>query len=435
MLLIYTPHLNSRISYIFKLVFGNLLKTDYSFCDNLNDYRSFSGCRINYSKTAIVNEEIHIVPAGLLFENVIRTQEIKVTEWENMKIFFQTDYPQASLAFDIFAASFYLVSRYEEYLPFRPDRHNRYNPHESLAFQNDFLHLPMVNIWMKKLGSLIEEKCPDIKIETTTYTQRLTFDIDIAYAYKHKGFIRTVAAYSKMIMNLKFRQVCRTSAVLTGRQHDPYDTYDYIIELIEKHKLPAVFFFLLGDFSTWDKNLSFLNLSFRSLIKHVADYAEVGIHASYASNYKPELIEKEINRLKGIINKEVKHNRQHFILLKIPETYRRLAEAEITDDYSMGYPSEPGFRAGICSPFHFYNLSMEYETNILVHPFAYMDGTFIDYLKMEPSEALTVIKKLTDVVRDTNGEFISLWHNHTLSNENQWKDWKNIFESAVLYGL
>jgi hypothetical protein len=43
------------------------------------------------------------------------------------------------LPFDPLAATFYLVSRYEEYLPFIPDEHGRFPAKQSFAFSNGFL--------------------------------------------------------------------------------------------------------------------------------------------------------------------------------------------------------------------------------------------------------------------------------------------------------
>ncbi len=434
MLLIYTPNITSRIKYTFKLIFDNILKTEYNITSNIDEYRNHNACKINYSRTVIDLNEIHISPVNLLFESNIKQQQIRVTEWENTKIFFQTENANSSLPFDLFAASFYLVSRYEEYLPHIRDKHNRFKPQESIAYQHGFLQKPLVNVWIQILADIITDKYPDLKISEKKYQFILTFDIDIAYAHKYKGALRTFISYLKLLKNLEFKEmVCRTKTIL-GLIKDLYDNFDYMIGIQQAYNIPTVYFFLLGDFGTYDKNLSHLNLKFQSLIKHISDYAEIGIHSSYLSNTKPEFILKEVDRLKCIINKEIKKNRQHFLMLNLPSTYRNLSEAEITDDYTMGYASEPGFRASICSPFVFYNLNMEYETNITVHPFAYMEGTFAEYQKLKPFEAQEIINKLIDDVKKVKGDFISLWHNHSLSNEGEWKGWKKVFEETVTYG-
>lgn len=435
MLLIYTPHSTSRSNYIFKLMFEDIIQTEYKISNNFEEYKKYHGCKINYSKTEIENGEIHIIPVGLLFETNIKQQDIRVSDWNDTKIFYQTDKSNATLPFDPFAASFYLVTRYEEYLPHIRDKHNRFKPTESLAFQNDFLQTPLINQWAQLICNLISDKYPDFKFIKKNYRYILTFDIDIAYAHKNKGFLRSLLSYLKLLKHFQFKEMLIRFKTMMGRIKDDFDNFDYMIEIQEKYNLKAIYFFLLGDLGHYDKNLSHLNLKFQSLIKHISDYADVGIHSSYASNKNPEILHKEIERLQNIIHKDVKMNRQHFLMLNLPYTYKNLSEVEITDDYTMGYASEPGFRASICTPFQFYNLNIEYETNVSIHPFAYMEGTFADYKKMKPFEAKEIIQKMIDQVKAVNGEFISLWHNHSLSDQGEWKGWKKVFEETVAYGV
>src|SRR5205814_2896242 len=113
-----------------------------------------------------------------------------------------------------------------------------------------------------------------------------------------------------------------------------------------------------------DKNTPVESKKLQSLIKNLGDYAEVGIHPSYGSNSKEGQLKKEIDRLSKILHKDVHKGRQHFLKLSLPETYRNLIELDITEDYTMGYAFQPGFRASICMPFNFYDLDNEIETKL-----------------------------------------------------------------------
>jgi hypothetical protein len=118
-------------------------------------------------------------------------------------------------------------------------------------------------------------------------------------------------------------------------------------------------------------------------------------------------------------------------MLKFPDTYRHLIERDITDDYSMGYANEIGFRAGICTPFNFYDLDLEAETGLRVHPFAIMDATLNLYMKLNPEEAVHRCLSILESVKAVGGEFCILWHNETLSDEKQWSGWKVVYEKIV----
>src|SRR5690606_16885198 len=129
---------------------------------------------------------------------------------------------------------------------------------------------------------------------------------------------------------------------------------------------------------------------------------------------------------------DVTKSRQHFLKLSFPETYRNLIDLEITDDYSMGFAAESGFRAGICTPFRFYDLELETETPLIVHPFAFMDGTYIYYKKMRAEDAWNEISQYIEVYKKYGGEFTPIWHNRIFSErEPEWKGWNHVFEEMV----
>ena len=118
-------------------------------------------------------------------------------------------------------------------------------------------------------------------------------------------------------------------------------------------------------------------------------------------------------------------------MLKLPETYRRLIELDITDDYTMGYNQMVGFRAGICTPFRFYDLDNEQVTPLRVHPFAVMDATLKYYMKVNPEDAMNHIQPLIDEVRAVHGDFVSLWHNESLSENRIWNGWEKVYRQLI----
>ncbi|MEZ5083728.1 MAG: polysaccharide deacetylase family protein [Bacteroidales bacterium] len=163
----------------------------------------------------------------------------------------------------------------------------------------------------------------------------------------------------------------------------------------------------------------------------MADYSKVGIHPSYNSNHFPGQLKQEINRLSKVLNREITQSRQHFLMLRLPTTYRNLINLDITDDYSMGFASQPGFRASICSPFNFYDLDLDAETKLRIHPFTFMEGTLRDYMNTSADKALEIIKSLIKEVKDVNGTFIPIWHNESLSDKKRWTGWQKVYEEMI----
>ncbi|MEJ2595164.1 MAG: polysaccharide deacetylase family protein [bacterium] len=188
---------------------------------------------------------------------------------------------------------------------------------------------------------------------------------------------------------------------------------------------------MFARYSRFDKNVNIRNKHFKFLVKRLADYATLGIHPSYYSIENPNYLSFETGKLSEVLNQDVSRSRQQFLRLMLPDTYRNLLENDITDDYTMGYAALPGFRAGICSTYSFYDLDREEETKLRIHPFAVMDGTLKDYLNLTPDEAIDQIKRLIFEVKKVNGTFISLWHNESLSDLKRWKGWRRVYEELL----
>jgi hypothetical protein len=94
----------------------------------------------------------------------------------------------------------------------------------------------------------------------------------------------------------------------------------------------------------------------------------------------------------------------------------------------MGYPDEPGFRAGIARPYLFYDVSADQQTNLRIVPFQVMDGTLFQYKNLDPAASQEIILKLMNETRKAGGLFVSIWHNTSLLETPEWKRWRGLFE-------
>jgi hypothetical protein len=212
---------------------------------------------------------------------------------------------------------------------------------------------------------------------------------------------------------------------------DPYQVFDYIMENIKKNNIETRFFFPVGDYSKYDKNPSWKNDEYRELITSVAAEYSIGLHPSYYAGADYSLLESELLRLKTIVSKEIISSRFHFLRLSVPVSYMNLFRASITEDYSMGYADEPGFRSGIARPYPFYNVREESQVNLKIIPFQVMDVTLYNYKKLDPSQSLEIILKLIGETRAAGGLFASIWHNTSLLESSEWKEWRTVFETML----
>lgn len=431
-LLIFVPKKTNRVKYVFRLVFKELLRIEYTLTSDLDSFLSADAKKIVYADKAY-SDDLFFKSAGLLFEEGIENINHEYIDFEGNKALFPVQDNNSALPFDVFSAIFFLVSRYEEYQPYVPDLHGRFTAHLSLSAELNFLDKPMVNIWALNIKKVILSKYTDINFPKLNYRFRPTYDVDSAFTYAQKGLVRSIGGYLRSVKELKWSEVVQRSRVLFSGYKDPFDTFDLQIEYQKRYKLKPIYFFLFGHYGHYDKNINTRNRTFRFLIKRIGDYAQIGIHPSYYTNEHPDLLHKEIKNLEHIVNKGITQSRQHFLRLNLPITYRNLIEQDITDDFSMGYAALPGFRAGICNSYNFYDLDIEIETKLRIHPFMVMDGTLKDYMNLTPADAIEQIKKLINEVRKVNGTFTSLWHNEPLSDEKRWKGWRKVYEELLVH--
>lgn len=428
-MLIYLPAITPRIEYVFKLIFNDELGINYQLTNDQNLFDTYDKEKINYSAKRI-NNEFFIRASSLLFENTIKETNVTVEKKNQTIILFPND-NLCDVGFDIFAAIFYMMSRYEEYLPFTPDKYGRFPATESISFKNNFLQYPIVNIWINLFKEILQKKFPYVVFKKDFFNAVLTYDIDIAYAYKGRSIIRNFGATIKDIIQLRLINIFQRVLTILNVKKDQWDVYDALYETIYKNEFSSIFFFLLGDYSQYDKNLHFKNPLMRKLINRISRFSDIGIHPSFKSSLIPQKIIIEKKRLEELSGKKINKSRQHYLKFSLPETYNHLINSGITEDYSMCFADMPGFRAGTCKPFYFYDLKNEKPTNLKIFPVTFMEGTYIDYTKKQPSEALQNIYDLIEQVKKVNGTFISIWHNSTVSETHVYRQWKSVHDKMI----
>ena len=428
--LIYSAQESSRFCHTLEVIFKHVLCIDYTLVSKNEIMEANDTIKINYSNTSIADcFQIH--PHSLLFEKKIKEQSITIDWEESVPFFFKTS-EKATFNYDLFAMVFYMTSRYEEYLDSELDDHGRFQAENSLAYKNNFLELPVVHLWIAKFQKKIEAQFSERDFSVKKYKYINSIDIDIAYAYRGKKKSLLLASSLKNILTLNFQELNIKLAYFFKNQQDPYDTYAYINKLKNKYKSNNLFFFLLGDYGKYDKNLSYKSNCLRLLIQKIEKSNAIGIHPSYNSNLNQSQLKKEINNLALITGNKIFKSRQHFLKLSLPSTYENLIAQGIKEDYSMGFASRIGFRAGMCTGFPFFNLQTDTTSNLMLYPFQIMDGTLNTYMKLTPLQATKKISEITDRIKEVNGTFISLWHNSSLSDLYEWKNWRTVYEKLQL---
>lgn len=426
MLLVYTHKITPRLTYITRQIFNKILGVEFAVTTQIEDIIKHSGPKMTYS-TKPLQSEFFIESHPLLFENEVRAQDIEIKKWEELPIFFSSGRSSA-VPFDIFAASFYLLSRYEEYLPFKEDQHGRFPATSSMAYKNEFLHLPLVDLWARKFSKALLSRFPDMRISEPSVSFVPVVNVTTSHCYKHRGVIRGMAGMLIDLASLHFKRVVDRIAVLLNIIPDPFDNFEKLTQLLVKFKTRGIFFFQFAYYSKHDKNISPENNTFKHLIKSVADYAQVALAASFQSQSDIAALKDEKDRLSNVINRPITAVRFRYNRVSFPKSYRDLVEAEIADDYSLGYTHYAGFRASTAVPFYFYDLGIEAQQPVRIHPYAIHDYALLGLSRKE--KMLSEINALASQVRKSGGTFITVFSNENLGGIHR-VDWIELFKNTV----
>jgi hypothetical protein len=328
---------------------------------------------------------------------------------------------------DIFASSFFMLTRWEEYANKSRDSHNRFPASESLAYKEGFLNRAVVNEYVEMVWNmLIYLKCGQMRKERKFKTI-LTHDVDAPFLYATKSLPAALKQMGGDLLKRKdprlaFNNFSSWSSVIHGGiDKDPFNTFDYIMDVSERSGLNSCFLFITDcSYPSHDGDGAFGHRLVRRLIGDMHSRGhEIGLHASYGSFDQPAQTKKEIDLLKTIcgeegIDQQCWTSRQHFLRWDTPTTFDNLELAHLDFDSTLSYADVAGFRCGVCYEYPVFNILKRQKLNLRERPLLVMECTVIDerYMNLGAGEkAFSFIKSIKDTCRKYSGDFVVLWHN------------------------
>ena len=424
-MILYCPHNTERLKYIVGFCSKELFDTPIEITTDPAFFSAATGPKINYSDQPQPGA-LQIQPAGLLFATGIAPQHTNCIDHNGRKAFFATsgDHP-----FDVLSAIFYLITRYEEYLPHEKDSYGRYAHTQSLAWREGFLDIPLINYWLLDLREALSRKFPAAVFRYPVFKFVPTYDIDIAWSFLHKGWKRNAGGALKELVTGKWKDLKLRAGVLTGRIPDPFDAYEWLDSVHLYCRLKPYYFFLAAAHNKGvDKNILPSSSALRQLIQYYGAGYRVGVHPSWQSGDREHLLKEEIEWLEYVAAQRITRSRQHYLRFSLPDTYRRLLELGIDQEFSMGYGTINGFRASVASSFHWYDLEKEEMTNLRVFPFCFMDANSYYEQGFDAARAQQELMHYYHHIRRINGLMVTIWHNNFLGADPKFAGWREAYK-------
>jgi hypothetical protein len=427
-MILYCAHNTPRLQYIIDFFSKELFDVPIRITTDRAEFDETAGPRIDYSATPD-KDAFSIRPAAFLFESGITPQSITCFLHNGRKAFFPTE---GDIPFDIFSAAFYLLSRYEEYLPHTLDSYGRFAHTNSLAWRENFLDLPLVNYWLQDLRVALARKYPGLIFRFPAFKFVPTYDIDSAYAFLHKSWLRNLGGAIRSLVKGQGKAVLQRIAILRGKQQDPFDAYEWLDSLHLYCRLRPYYFFLVAAKQRGvDKNIPTSSRAFQELIAYHGNGHRLGIHPSWQSGNDEKSLREEIEWLEIVSGQTITRSRQHYIRFALPQTYRRLLAHGIGQEFSMGYGSINGFRASVASSYYWYDLDKEQATKLRIFPFCFMDANSCFEQGYDAAQARQELMRYYHHVRKVNGLMVTIWHNNFLGTDPRFAGWREAYETFL----
>jgi len=390
-------------------------------------------------KTQWSKYKVVIIPSNFFNENIYGTPQsmpsLPLHEIEGIPLLFGT--PKIEKLnntiichADLIASTYFLISRYEEYINTNSnrDKHGRYIGKQSIPAKANFIHRPIIEEYGLLLRNLLQQtniKLADIPTKINHIY--LTHDVDTITNYRRlRGFLgntyraifkktESLTSILKSLIDINADSAYTFPWILNQDNLLPQATQIYFFKAI--HKATG---FDRPAYNTKGNNFKHL----KNEILKKSPNAIFGLHASYKSGNTPNIITKEQKQLQDAIeNQQITTSRHHYLRSLHPTDMQALIDAQITDDYTMGYADIAGFRLGTCRAVQFINPATRKITPLTLHHLTIMDCSLTEtlYMNLNYPQALSYSQSLINEIKKHNGDLCLLWHNTTFTNINHQK--------------
>ena len=394
MFLVYTHKITPRIRYIFKHIFENMLMINFDLTTKVEIFVAHSGPKLSYSNKPL-GDEFFIKSHKLLFEQGIGPQKLKLDFWDELPIFFLTN-AECNCPFDIFAASFFLLSRYEECMPYLKTNSGYFDPSQSISMKFDFLELPIIDLWVSKFQKQLASNFHQIvKKRDHKASKKILLEVPLAFRYSNRSFLENLEDFISSIWKLNFRQLIIQILVLIRLKNDPFDTFDFWNEWFNNTTIQPQIFFLFSQSSSYQVTTSIFNLRFRKIIKKTGDFFSLGLLTSVKAQIdSKKQIQREKSDFQKLTNRTIFDVRLSNGIINLRKDYEMLYENEFKNDFSMGYLDRIGFRAGTATPYYFYDVSREFQLSLKLTPIFATEESLKKIINPSPFEKLRAVYEM-----------------------------------------
>lgn len=335
---------------------------------------------------------------------------------------------------DVFASTFFMLSRWEERCIQSKDQHGRTVESEMFAVRNSLHHRPIVNEWVELLWSMLKGLGYDQARKQHDFNIHITHDVDEVARYDSpKKLIKAIGGDLILRKNplLILETLSQYLLINLGLRKDNYDTTDWLMDISEEYDTLSHFFFIPSIPQEFDWRYDIRSEKVSKIIANIQQRGHiVGMHPSYNTFLNASQFETELNRLKTVANNVIE-GRQHYLRFSNPETWDMWNDNGLEIDSTVGFALDVGFRAGVCLDYPVFNIIKRKQLKLIERPLTVMEGPLVNTYTSNV-KSLQIAKKLVDQCKKYNGDFVFLWHPENF-NHRLWKSRTPLYRQIIEY--
>ena len=391
--------------------------------------------------SAFFDKNIYMTENSLPNKSVSLYNETPILFGDNIVI---REKEYSLLEADIIASTFFLITRYEEYINLgNKDDHGRYIGKQSILYKLGVLDKPIVEDYGRILRNLLRNMGHTVKEPRYGFSHiYFTHDIDVPWSAPNNiiGYIKRIMWNFICVLKNDNRKKCiRDSLAILGILKDPVDTFDWIIKMDKILKntygkfYDTVYFLMTCSKGKHDQGYIVKENKVKQLMKKlIASGAIIGLHISYSAGVDPRNIKKEQEQYEITMKHKALCARHHYLMSRNPDDMKYLIEAGIKEDFTMCYADGGGYRLGTCRAVHWINPQSMEVTDLVLHPMLATEGKLYpkEYMGMSTEEIISFFDRQFKRICQENGELTVLFHNTSFDDMSVYP-YKELYKSII----
>lgn len=327
--------------------------------------------------------------------------------------------------YDILGLTYWMLARVEEFRNVPLDSHGRFSAKQSHAYKYGYLERPIVDEWLDIFKQVLVHLFPNIQLKQHEFKQYISHDVDRPSKFGFATLPKLIRGLGgdllreKNILSIFTAPYIRLTSSKKISHLDPYNSFSWIMDVVEENNLKTSFYFICGGVHRLDADYSMQSLPIHDLLKNISNRGhEIGLHPSYETYLNPSQLYKEFMELKNTCNSlGIQQNewggRMHYLRWQQDVTMNAWDNAGLSYDSTLAYADQVGFRCGTCYEYTAFNHQLDKILNLRIRPLIVMEATVFYYEKYGITDlAYDRMNEMKIKCKLMQGQFSLLWHNN-----------------------